>query len=232
MGLRAYLELCRASNLPTVWTNALAAAVLSEARTPGPALLAGASVTLTYLGGMALNDVLDADEDRVKKPERPIPSGRVTRAGAATFAALLFGAGLVLLAFCGLKPLLAGGGLLLTVGAYDSLHQKSALTVVLMATCRAFIFVVTGLAVDGDVNRWVALAGAAQFLYIIALTAVARWEKAAPRSFKVPPIPWLLAGISLVDGVVLAVFSGPLWLAAGIAGAASTRLLQTQVRGD
>src|SRR3954469_12246728 len=108
MALRAYLELCRASNLPTVWTNALAAAVLAGAHEPGPALVAGASVTLTYLGGMALNDVLDADEDKLKKPDRPIPSGRVTRAGAATFAALLFAAGLALLACCGLKPLLAG----------------------------------------------------------------------------------------------------------------------------
>lgn len=231
--LRDYLELCRASNLPTVWTNTLAAAVLSGPGAPGRALAAGASVTLTYLGGMALNDVLDLEEDRLKKPDRPIPSGRVSRQGAAWFAAALFAAGLAILpVFAPGRAVLAGLALIVAVWLYDRLHKRSALTVLLMASCRALIFAVTGLAVAGAIAPAVALAAAAQFLYIVALTAVARWEKAAPRSFRVPPIPWMLAGISLLDGLVLAVLASPLWLLAGLAGAAATRLLQTQVRGD
>ena len=31
-----------------------------------------------YLGGMVLNDVFDARLDAVERPERPIPSGRVS----------------------------------------------------------------------------------------------------------------------------------------------------------
>lgn len=235
--LRSYLELCRASNLPTVWTNVLAAALMSRAPgQPWPwlaSLAAGSSLTLTYLAGMALNDVLDVEEDRVKKPLRPIPSGRISRAGAALCAAGLFVAGLTLLAlFCSWRSLGAGLALVVTVYLYDRLHRRSAATVLLMAGCRALVFVVTALAVSGTVNRWVAIAAAVQFGYIVTLTAVARWEKAATRSFKVPPIPWLLAGVSVVDGILVGVLVGPAWLAAGLAGAALTRVFQARVRGD
>ena len=231
--VRSYLELCRASNLPTVWTNVLAAVILSGEWPLLQTLAAGASVTLTYLGGMALNDLLDIDEDRVRKPSRPIPSGRVSVGGASAFAALLFGTALLLLVvFCPWRAVVAGVALLAAVVLYDRLHSQSAATVLLMAACRALVFAVAALAVSGTVSRWVAVAAAAQFLYIVALTVVARWEKAAPRTFRIPPIPWLLAGISLVDGVLLAVLVNPAWLAAGVAGAVLTRLFQTRVSGD
>ncbi len=42
----------------------------------------------------------------------------------------------------------------------------------------------------------------------------------------------MLAAISLLDGLVMALAVAPPWLLAGVAGAATTRLLQTQVRGD
>jgi len=231
--MRKYLELCRASNLPTVWTNVTCAVVLSRAWPLGPTLAATLALTLVYLGGMALNDVLDVDEDRVKKPTRPIPSGRITRRAAALFAIVLFAIALAALAlFTSWRALVAGAALVATVYLYDSLHGKSAWTVLLMASCRALVFIVSALAVAGRVDRWVLVAAAAQLAYIVALTAIARWEKAAPRSLRIPPIPWLLAGISLVDGVLLAVLVHPVWLAAGIAGAAATRLAQTRVRGD
>jgi 4-hydroxybenzoate polyprenyltransferase len=231
--LRSYVELCRASNLPTVWTNVLAAVVLSGAWAWPQALAAGLAATLIYLGGMALNDVLDVEEDKVRKPSRPIPSGRVPMAGAVAFAAALFGAGLLLLAvFCSMRALTAGAVLIGVVYLYDRLHGYSPVTVLLMASCRALVFIVAALAVAGSVNRLVAVAATAQFLYIVALSAVARWEKTTTRSFRVPPIPWLLAGISLVDGAVLALLAAPAWFAAGVLGAALTRLLQTQVRGD
>ena len=56
--LRAYLLLARVSNLPTVWTNVLAAYVIAEAPlTSMPtAMLA---LSLFYTAGMFLNDVAD-----------------------------------------------------------------------------------------------------------------------------------------------------------------------------
>jgi len=241
--VRSYLELCRASNLPTVWTNVLAASLLgvpwafAPGMPPRPfwarAAWAALSLSLTYLGGMALNDVLDVEEDRIKKPQRPIPSGRISRRGAALFAAALFASGLAIL-FALRSPPALGAGLLLVavIYLYDRLHSQSWLTVLLMASCRFLVFIVAAFITVGICNHLVILCASVQFLYIVGLTALARWEKAAPRSFRIPPIPWLLAGISLVDGAMMAVFVHPLCFFAGAAGAAATRLLQTQVRGD
>jgi 4-hydroxybenzoate polyprenyltransferase len=236
--VRSYLELCRASNLPTVWTNVMAAVVLSRAHDPvgqvlGAALAPAAALTLIYLGGMALNDLLDLEEDRVKKPSRPLPSGRISLDGARLFTAALFGTGLTLLVlFCARPAVWAGLVLVATVYLYDRLHRLSAATVLLMASCRALVFVVSALAVSATVNRAVAIAAGVQFGYIVTLTVVARWEKSAPRAFQIPPIPWMLAAISLLDGVMLAILAHPAWLLGGILGAALTRIAQTQVRGD
>ena len=89
--LVACLELCRVSNLPTVWVNVLAAFVVAGA--PFSPLRCGLmllTVSLVYSAGVALNDLCDAAEDAVLKPQRPLPSGRLSRAGAAALIAGLF----------------------------------------------------------------------------------------------------------------------------------------------
>ena len=120
----------------------------------------------------------------------------------------------------------------MVVFLYDWLHRRSPATVLLMAACRALVFVCAALAVAGHVEGLVAFAAAVQFAYIVMLTIVARWEKTTTRTLRIPPIPWLLAGISLVDGILLALLASPPWLLAGVAGAVLTRLAQTRVRGD
>lgn len=92
--LRTLLVLSRASNLPTVWSNCLAAWWLGGAGSYGslPALFLGAS--LLYIGGMFLNDAVDADFDRQHRRERPIPSGQISErlAWQISFGLLLAGA--------------------------------------------------------------------------------------------------------------------------------------------
>lgn len=87
--LKAYLQLCRPANLPTAAADILAGLAISGVfyqlgtwQFPliyawEPLLLVLASVFL-YAGGVTLNDVFDADLDTVERPERPIPSGRVS----------------------------------------------------------------------------------------------------------------------------------------------------------
>ena len=61
---RAYLLLARISNMPTVWTNVLAAHVAAGAALDTvPA--AAAAMSCLYMGGMVLNDV--CDETRVRR---------------------------------------------------------------------------------------------------------------------------------------------------------------------
>ena len=88
------LRLGRVSNLPTVWTNTLAGIVLAggdvlEARS----LALFVAMSLFYLGGMYLNDAFDAEIDARERPERPIPSDRVSRGlvFALGFGAVMIG---------------------------------------------------------------------------------------------------------------------------------------------
>src|SRR6185295_15322053 len=76
----SYLLLARVSNLPTVWTNVLAGMVTRDAPPDWPTFAQIAvAASLFYSGGMFLNDACDAEYDARSRPERPIPSGDVTR---------------------------------------------------------------------------------------------------------------------------------------------------------
>src|SRR6516164_6711151 len=88
-----HMQLVRLPNVFTAAADSLAGwllvgGTLAEPRRWLP--LAAASMVL-YAAGMALNDYFDVDIDRVERPGRPIPTGRVS----ATFAAGLGAAGLV-----------------------------------------------------------------------------------------------------------------------------------------
>ncbi|MCU0842740.1 MAG: UbiA family prenyltransferase [Thiobacillaceae bacterium] len=232
--LKAWLDLCRVSNLPTVWTNVLAASVLASGAFPaGPFLLLALALSCFYLAGMSLNDLCDLEHDRRHRPDRPLPSGRVSPRGALVLTLALFAAGLGLLALAP-DPLGLAAGLLLILAivAYDLRHKGNPLSVLIMAACRLLVFVVVALALTGQVPALVWLAGALQFAWVVLVSLTARYEnrRAAPWPF--PVIPAMLAGIALLDGIVLAILVAPPWLAAGLAGAALTWAGQRFVRGD
>ena len=96
------LRLGRVSNLPTVWTNVLAATVLAggawqNART-GLVLVA---MSLFYVGGMYLNDYFDRAIDARERPGRPIPAGDIAANAVAAAGFGMLCAGVVLLAATG-----------------------------------------------------------------------------------------------------------------------------------
>ncbi len=77
----------------------------------GAALIAGA--------GNALNDWVDVATDRVNRPERPLPAGRLSRRAALVEAALLAGGGLAAAAAASGWHLLVGAAVLAGLIAYD-----------------------------------------------------------------------------------------------------------------
>ncbi|RJR32377.1 MAG: prenyltransferase [Desulfobacteraceae bacterium] len=233
MKLKPYLALCRVSNLPTVWTNVLAAVVLSGGGTVALFLLLLLSMSLFYTGGMCLNDLCDAEQDRIRKPFRPIPSGRISISSAMVLTAILFALGLAPFFFLPHgRALPAASLLLLMIVAYDLLHKSRPSSILLMAGCRLMVFVVSALAAAGTVNSPVVLAGLLQFTYILILSGVARVENRKMKGFSLPVIPFMLASISAIDGIVMAFFSSPLWLLAGSGGMGLAYFGQGYVRGD
>jgi geranylgeranylglycerol-phosphate geranylgeranyltransferase len=70
-------------------------------------LLAAAAGTLVAAAGNVINDYFDADIDRINKPRRPIPSGRLTRRESLRYYAALSGLALLVAAGSGVAALLA-----------------------------------------------------------------------------------------------------------------------------
>lgn len=172
-----WLQLARVSNTPTVVSNSVAGAVLASASADaGAVAVVAGAMALFYTAGMILNDLLDYDVDVRERPERPLPSGAVSRPAALTAVIALFAAGAALLLLEGTEPFLAGLGLMALIVLYDAWHKGNPLSPVLMGACRAMVYFVAAFAVAGGVPLEVATAAAVLLLYIVGLTQVAKAE--------------------------------------------------------
>ena len=190
------LELGRVSNLPTIWSDCLAAWLLGGAGAWGSFASLCAGATLLYTGGMFLNDACDVGFDRQYRPERPIPSGRISAR-----AVWLLGGALLAFGWLAILPLgKATTGyaslLLVSILLYDVVHKRTKLAPVLMSACRFLVYLVAGSAAErgtdaGIVWRALALAG-----YIIGLSCLARGESTPGR---IPrwPVALLFAPIGI-----------------------------------
>ncbi|WP_428964070.1 SCO3242 family prenyltransferase [Micromonospora fluostatini] len=129
-------ELVRAPAALSVPGDVVAGAAAAGTLGPRTPALAGASVLL-YWAGMAANDWADRDLDAVERPERPIPSGRVSPTAALGLAAGLTAAGVALAGAAGGRRAVAVAvPLAAAVWGYDLRAKNSAAGPPVMALCR------------------------------------------------------------------------------------------------
>ena len=209
--LSIYLRLGRVSNLPTVWTNTLAACALAGGLTGalggGAAKIAGlaATMSLFYVAGMLLNDAFDRDIDAKERPERPIPKGLVSANEVFSVGFGMLGGGIGLLYWqAGVFAALAGAALAGNIVLYDAWHKNNPLSPVLMAGCRVLVYVTSAVAV-GALGLAVIGGAAALFAYLIGLTYVAKIEgKSGARLWPLAflAVPFLKTGAAVRVGMV------------------------------
>lgn len=180
----AWWQLLRAGNVFTSVSNILAGFLLvNRAWQPTlPLLFLVLSSVALYLAGMVLNDVFDLEIDRVERPERPLPSGRID-ARTASFV----GWGLMIDGITGAAvaawlvgswlPLIAGCLLAFSIVAYDALLKDTWVGPVEMGACRG-LNVLLGASVvnEGGDQRAAYLYAAVLCIYTIGLTLLARKE--------------------------------------------------------
>ena len=195
------LRLGRVSNLPTIWTNILAGAVLSDATlTPLPLALLLLALSLFYVAGMYLNDAFDREFDAVAYPRRPIPSGAVLARtvftigflGLATGELLLIALGYGVADGHGWPPVLAGLCLAATIVYYNLRHKNNPYGPLLMGLCRVQVYLTTALALAPAVPERVWWGAGLLFIYIIGLSYIARQETLA-RLTNLWPLAFLAA---------------------------------------
>jgi 4-hydroxybenzoate polyprenyltransferase len=240
MSVRDWLVLTRPSNLPTVWSNILAGAVIgagaSAALDTSRLLLLAVAGSIFYSAGMILNDAFDREIDRQTRPDRPIPAGRISAPTAFLVGFLGLGLAIAMAAASSMSSrtstLFAGILLAGAIVAYDIRHKKNPVAPFIMGICRALLYALAAVCFNPNTTEAlgrIALPAAVLLGWVVGLTFVARAEG---RGAKTPPIALLIAGISLVDALSLGVAGAPFLLVAGAATCAPlTLLLQKWVRG-
>jgi 4-hydroxybenzoate polyprenyltransferase len=230
---RAYLLLARVSNLPTVWTNVLAGAVLAGASIHAPLAIGVAlAVSFWYSAGMWMNDACDAPIDAAQRSDRPIPNEDVSRREVWIGAAVLAVAGLITMAAVDVDiaawPWV--GLLAIAIAYYNVRHKADPFGPAAMGICRGLIYLISASAFGEARALPVWLGALVLVIYVLSLTWVGK--TLGPRAGVV--MPWLIAGISLVDALLIltmAPMGGWWWALAAIAGFFLTLAGQRAVPG-
>lgn len=218
--LRNYLELVR---LPAVFT-AVADVMMGYLVTRGELRPAAAFVVLAtisallYLAGMVLNDVFDAESDARERPERPIPSRRVSRKRAAVLGWGLLAAGVLLAIHISdhshiwrittVAAALAG-----CIVLYDAALKHTVAGPIAMGACRLFN-VLMGMSLAAEVAapeivrswtlaEWAIAVGVG--VYVAGVTLFARGEASISTRTQ------LVAGASIVLTGMAIIASVPAW---------------------
>lgn len=231
MTFQTFLKLGRVSNLPTVWTNAIAGAVLAGHPSLATIVIVGIALTLFYTGGMWLNDAFDADIDAKERKNRPIPMGEI--AVGTVFAAgyAMLAAGVALAFVFGVTAGLAGIALAGAVVLYDWLHKRTVLSPVIMGTTRFFCYILAALAV-AQVSGSVVLGALGLAAYIVGLTYAAKQEaydrldRAWPLVVLIIPLLYALSQTGMTALALL------IWVGLLAVVAAALRLLFRRNKGD
>lgn len=231
MTLQTFLKLGRVSNLPTVWTNALAGAVLAGYPSLMSILIVGIALTLFYTGGMWLNDAFDAEIDAKERKNRPIPMGAISVGTVFTAGYAMLAAGVLLAFTFGVLAGLAGIALAIAVILYDWLHKRTALSPVIMGATRFFSYILAALAA-AEITGSVVLGGLGLFAYIIGLTYAAKQEaydrldRAWPLAVLAVP---LIYALTQASASVLALV---IWAGLLVVVLVALRLLLRRNKGD
>jgi UbiA prenyltransferase family len=286
--VRTYLRLGRVSNLPTVWTNVVAGALLAGGAATARSLLPICiSLSLFYVAGMFLNDAFDRDFDARTRPERPIPSGEIAASEVFAWGYGMMGVGVLILGVQAYAPGGAGSlwpvlsGLLLAgaIVLYDVWHKANPASPLLMGLCRVLVYATAALAVGGhlsgrlaggclmllsyvagltyaakqeglgQVRRWwplvlvgapllyatpalvTSFTGAALYIAFLIWTAYATSLLARGGAFIGQAVGHYIAGISLLDGLLLARAQAEGAALVAVGGLLTTLFFQRYVRG-
>lgn len=210
--LRSLAALVRLPNLftapPDVVLGAALAAGTGQAVSPAPvAGLAVASMAL-YAAGTTLNDYFDAAEDARERPDRPIPSGEVSRGGALGVGVALLVTGVAVAAVAaGPTAGAVAAVLAAAVVIYDGSLAGTGFGFVVMGTARG-LNVLLGTTVAGaapDALPAHALAvPAVVALYVASVTAMAEGETGEGSR---APVLAAVAGVGLVTLAVAGVLA-------------------------
>jgi len=179
--LKAWIQLIRPSNVLTAISDVLAGVALaclflqSELPETESLIWITLSSMLLYTGGIVFNDVFDAALDKIERPERPIPSGKVKRSSAAILGTIAFSIGCFLAYQVNLTAFYIALAIVLMCLLYNGKAKHHFIAgPIVMGSCRG-LNLLLGMAVLPDSLSYFYLA-IVPIIYIAAVTNISRGE--------------------------------------------------------
>ncbi len=171
--VRDLAELVRLPAALSVPGDAWSGSAWAGTRPTGAAGLMPLGSVLLYWSGMALNDWADREVDADERPERVIPTGRVTAGTALAVAGVLGAAGIAVSAAAGGRTALRFSvPLALLVATYDVVAKDSAAGPLVMASTRGLDVLLGAAAAPGAA----AVPAAAVAVHTAGVTLLSRGE--------------------------------------------------------
>jgi 4-hydroxybenzoate polyprenyltransferase len=214
--VRSYLELMRLPNVFTAMADVAMGFLFVQSRdwrwdpwydSWTLAMLLAASSAL-YMAGMILNDVFDIEIDRQERPERPLPSGRLSLVAARRLGWRLLAIGVLLASgtafFVGhLRPGIVAALLATCIVLYDAWLKRTPLGPLVMGACRMLnvLLGVNTMDVPLHAEYWLVAGGLG--IYVAGITWFARHEsRQSSRLQLVLATLVMAAGIAMLAGLV------------------------------
>ncbi len=204
---KAYAQLTRPANVVTAISDVIAGTAIAtlylgsvDWQWPVEALLLVCLSTIgLYAGGVVYNDVFDAKLDAEERPERPIPSGRVSVRSAAIFGGLLFAIGVFAASGVSLLSGMIAGAIVVSCLVYDKwAKHHMVFGPFFMGLCRG-LNLLLGMSVFAAVLPEVWALSGIPIIYVAAITVISRGEVHGGKR-----LPLLFAGLlyALVIGAL------------------------------
>lgn len=186
--IRACLELIRPANIVTAFADILA----GFAAVGGVVLMTSSGLAVEpsgliwlliatfglYGGGIVFNDVFDAELDAKERPERAIPSGRISRTGASVLGAVLFSGALFSAVQVSVTAVALSVFIIVSALFYDAKAKHSVIWGPLfMGLCRGGNLLLGGSLLPNRIPEiW--FIAIIPVIYISAITLISRGEVA------------------------------------------------------
>jgi len=141
-----------------------------------PVVLLCISTIGLYSGGIIMNDVFDAELDAKERPERPIPSGLISKQAATIFGGISFFIGLVAAGLYSPSSQYLAAAIMISCLIYDKFLKHSAIFGPLnMGLCRGLNLLLGVSIIPSNIQVWWYLA-IIPIIYIAAITMISRGE--------------------------------------------------------
>ncbi|TGL40819.1 UbiA-like protein EboC [Leptospira perdikensis] len=177
MYLKAYFTLLRPANLVTALADILAGMSIVGFiwNDLTPVLLLISTIGL-YGGGVVLNDYFDLSVDTKERPERPIPSGKVSKHAALVLGVLFLGLGVVFAFLYQIQSGWIASVIVILVLTYNRFAKHhSIFGPIFMGMCRGGNLIL-GMSLVSDVKLSEVFLSIFPILYIAAITMISRDE--------------------------------------------------------